>query len=133
MDVDPEEGRRIGSLNIRRQGDGMSVEGDAIGFRRQVDRFLTDPEKPLILALSRPDERKNILTLIEAYGESATLKNTANLLIVAGSRDEFAPPDLIKPLLTNWNRYAELEIIDGADHFYTGCQNDLEAILDDLL
>jgi sucrose-phosphate synthase len=42
----------------------------------------------LILALSRPDERKNILTLIEAYGESEDLKRIANLLIVAGNRDD---------------------------------------------
>jgi len=44
-------------------------------FRAQVDRFLKNPKKPLILALSRPDERKNILTLIEAYGESQTLRD----------------------------------------------------------
>lgn len=59
-----------------------------IPFAAQVGRFLTDPGKPLILALSRPDERKNILTLLEAYGESEALQQTANLLIIAGSRDD---------------------------------------------
>ena len=59
----------------------------------QVNRFLADPAKPLILALSRPDERKNILTLIEAYGESSALQQTANLLIVAGSRDDIRDMD----------------------------------------
>ncbi len=57
-------------------------------FAEQVDRFLSAPEKPLILALSRPDERKNILTLIEAYGESRALRQTANLLVVVGNRDD---------------------------------------------
>ncbi len=57
-------------------------------FSSQLPRFLNEPDKPLILALSRPDERKNILTLIEAYGESQTLQQIANLLIVAGSRDD---------------------------------------------
>jgi hypothetical protein len=38
--------------------------------------------------------------------------------VVAGSRDELAPPDRIRPLLADWNRNAELEIIDGADHFF---------------
>lgn len=61
---------------------------EKIAFRKQVDRFLTDPEKPLILALSRPDERKNILTLIETYGESTALQASANLLIVAGNRED---------------------------------------------
>lgn len=57
-------------------------------FKTRLIRFLTEPNKPLILALSRPDERKNILTLIEAYGESPALQQTANLLIVAGSRED---------------------------------------------
>ena len=42
----------------------------------------------MILALSRPDERKNILTLIETFGESPELQNKANLLVVAGTRDD---------------------------------------------
>ncbi len=58
------------------------------GFAAQVDRFLSNPGKPLILALSRPDERKNILTLIEAFGESQALRQAANLLVVAGNRDD---------------------------------------------
>ena len=64
------------------------TENEDIPFAKQVERFLTDPDKPLILALSRPDERKNILTLIEAFGESQALQEAANLLIIAGSRDD---------------------------------------------
>lgn len=62
-------------------------------FAEQLTRFLNEPEKPLILALSRPDERKNILTLIEAYGESPALQQAANLLIVAGNRDDIRDMD----------------------------------------
>jgi len=62
--------------------------GDSFDFARQVDRFLVKPDKPLILALSRPDERKNLLALIEAFGESRSLQQAANLLIVAGNRDD---------------------------------------------
>ena len=40
--------------------------------------------------------------------------------VVAGSRDEFAPPDLIRPLMGQWNPAARLDIIDGADHFFFG-------------
>lgn len=64
------------------------TKGEHIAFSAQVDRFLAHPEKPLVLALSRPDERKNILTLIEAFGESQPLRHAANLLIVAGNRDD---------------------------------------------
>jgi len=69
------------------------TDAEKFGFSAEVDRFLADPEKPLILALSRPDERKNILTLIEAYGESSALQQAANLLIVAGSRDDIRDMD----------------------------------------
>jgi sucrose-phosphate synthase len=62
--------------------------GEHFPFSVEVDRFLTDPDKPLILALSRADERKNIAALIEAYGESPRLQDAANLLIVAGNRDD---------------------------------------------
>jgi sucrose-phosphate synthase len=67
--------------------------GDEIAFGRQLARFLDNPDKPLILALSRPDERKNMLTLMEAYGESEQLQEMANLLIVAGSRDDIRDMD----------------------------------------
>lgn len=50
--------------------------------------FMRQPNKPIILALSRPDPKKNIVTLIEAYGESPQLQQIANLVIVAGNRDD---------------------------------------------
>lgn len=59
----------------------------------ELDRFLSDPEKPMILALSRPDQRKNIYTLVEAYGESEALQQAANLIIVAGNRDDIRDMD----------------------------------------
>ncbi len=65
-----------------------SSGNEETSFTAQLPRFLNEPDKPLILALSRPDERKNILTLIEAFGESPHLQKIANLLIVAGSRDD---------------------------------------------
>jgi sucrose-phosphate synthase len=60
--------------------------GEKHPFSSQVERFLTDPRKPLILALSRADERKNIAALIETFGESPELQAAANLLIIAGNR-----------------------------------------------
>jgi sucrose-phosphate synthase len=53
---------------------------------QELRRFLQEPDKPMILALSRPDERKNIATLIQAFGESKKLQAMANLVIVAGNR-----------------------------------------------
>lgn len=65
--------------------DGREWGSDMAG---ELKRFLRQPDKPLILALSRPDPRKNIITLLEAYGESSSLQQMANLVIVAGNRDD---------------------------------------------
>ena len=55
---------------------------------QELARFLSQPDKPMILALSRPDARKNIATLVDAYGESAELQQMANLVIIAGNRGD---------------------------------------------
>ncbi len=60
---------------------------------QQLERFLTDSDKPIVLSISRPDPRKNINTLIEAYGESPELQALANLVIVAGNRDDISDMD----------------------------------------
>ena len=64
-----------------------------IPFNSCLKHFLKNPEKPMILALSRPDERKNIVTLVQAYGESAELQELANLVIVAGNREDIREMD----------------------------------------
>jgi sucrose-phosphate synthase len=68
-----------------------SEQGAAIA--RELGRFLHEPNKPMVLALSRPDERKNIATLIEAYGQSEELQRAANLVVVAGNRDDIRELD----------------------------------------
>lgn len=57
-------------------------------IRQQVERFLSDPSKPMILALARPDPRKNLAGLVRAYAETPGLRDSANLVIVAGTRDD---------------------------------------------
>lgn len=42
----------------------------------------------MILAVQRPDERKNLETLIRAYGESDSLRELANLVLLVGTRDD---------------------------------------------
>ncbi len=53
---------------------------------QEMNRFFLKPDKPIILALSRPDKRKNISGLIRAYGEDLELQAIANLAIFAGIR-----------------------------------------------
>ncbi|MEW6677212.1 MAG: HAD-IIB family hydrolase [Pseudomonadota bacterium] len=58
-----------------------------------IDRFLKAPRKPLILTICRPEVRKNLARLITAYGTSPTLRERANLAIVAGQRDDIRSLD----------------------------------------
>jgi sucrose-phosphate synthase len=75
---------------------------------REISRFLRNPRKPAILAIARPDVKKNLVrlcccaarperirltlppaqnTLVRAFGENGTLRELCNLVIFAGNRD----------------------------------------------
>ncbi|XP_073003587.1 probable sucrose-phosphate synthase 5 isoform X2 [Typha latifolia] len=54
----------------------------------EIMRFFTNPHKPMILALSRPDPKKNVWALLKAYGESRRLRELANLTLILGNRDD---------------------------------------------
>ena len=56
----------------------------------EIDRFLADRKKPMILALQRPDERKNLPTLIRAFAHHPQLRQMANLTLMIGSRDDIS-------------------------------------------
>lgn len=70
-------------------------EGDEwkASISQEICRFLHDPDKPMILALSRPDTRKNIGALVDAYGGSTRLQEIANLVIIAGNRTDISEMD----------------------------------------
>lgn len=54
-------------------------------------------------------------------------------LVVSGSNDEYAPPELIRKLLPAWNSSARMEVIDGGDHFFFSHSSDLEMIMENTL
>jgi sucrose-phosphate synthase len=65
-----------------------SEPGDTAPIPDDIRRFLADPDKPVIFAIARPDERKNLSALVEAYGSRPALQQKANLLLVMGNRDD---------------------------------------------
>lgn len=86
------------------QFDLLTEEAKQIRLTLQTElhRFWTRPEKPFILALCRPDHRKNISGLIEAYGSNRELQALANLAIFAGIRQDInAMEDNEKAVLTD--------------------------------
>ena len=87
--------------------EGMEWQTEIAG---EIMRFLREPEKPIILALSRPDARKNVSALVTAYGENQALQDTANLVIVVGNRDDIQDLDngaqeVLSDLLLHIDRY----------------------------
>jgi len=57
---------------------------------QDLSRFLCDPDKPMILTLARPDERKNLGMLVKVFGQSEKLQELANLVMVMGTREDIA-------------------------------------------
>ncbi len=54
-------------------------------------------------------------------------------LIITGSEDDIAQPDIIKKMFPQWNQNICFKIIEGADHFYGGYLKQLEAVLSSCL
>lgn len=57
---------------------------------QEIERFLFNPAKPLIVSIGRADKRKNFETIIQAYGEDKGLQAMANLAIFAGVRKDIS-------------------------------------------
>ena len=75
-----------------------------------ISKFLINPHKPFILALSRPDRHKNLHTLIEVYGKDKELQSIANLVIFAGIRKDISQmpeseKDVFRDLLLLMDKY----------------------------
>ncbi|XP_022882411.1 probable sucrose-phosphate synthase 1 [Olea europaea var. sylvestris] len=53
----------------------------------EIMRFFSNPRKPMILALARPDPKKNLTTLVKSFGECRPLRELSNLMLIMGNRD----------------------------------------------
>lgn len=79
-------------------------------IQQKIDSYFANPENPIIFSISRPDMRKNIHGLVEAYGKSPALQAAANLLIVAGTREDIrdleeSQQKVMSQLLFDLDRY----------------------------
>ena len=81
-----------------------------IALLKELRRFWGQPEKPFILALCRPDHRKNITGLVEAYGTNSELQAIANLAVFAGIRQNISEMEeneraVLTDMLLQMDRY----------------------------
>ncbi|WP_407922447.1 HAD-IIB family hydrolase [Acidihalobacter prosperus] len=89
-----------------------AAKGERVGdCVHGIERFLRYPRRPWILALARADERKNLATLVHAFGAHPDLRERANLVLVAGVRDRIG--ELEKGASRVWREL--LELIDEYD------------------
>lgn len=66
-----------------------SEEESYPAFVEHLRPFLRDLSRPAIIAMARPDERKNLDSLVRVFGQSRELREKANLILVMGNRDDF--------------------------------------------
>lgn len=81
-----------------------------VALLKELHRFWGHPEKPFILVLCRPDQRKNITGLIEAYGTNPELQAIANLAVFAGIRQDISQMeenerDVLTDMLLQMDRF----------------------------
>ena len=55
--------------------------------RRLIAPFLRHPDRPIVLAIARPVEKKNLGGLIDIFAGDPRLRDRANLVVLAGLRD----------------------------------------------
>ncbi len=66
---------------------------DRAGAAALLAPFLRDPGRPMVLAIARPVEKKNLPALVEIFARTPGLADRANLVILAGLRGGVdAPP-----------------------------------------
>jgi len=54
-------------------------------------------------------------------------------LVICGTRDEIAEYKRVEKMLTKWNEQAVFRVIQGADHFYSGYEEELKLIIQEFL
>ncbi len=82
----------------------MTIEQEQALYRvnSDIERFLFNPAKPLILSIGRADKRKNFEMIIQSYGQDKELQAMANLAIFAGVRKDITKmPADEQDILTN--------------------------------
>ncbi|EAU42140.1 Glycosyl transferase group 1 [Fulvimarina pelagi HTCC2506] len=103
-----------GKIRIIEPGIDLAVYRSAEPTQRvdeMIAPFLRYPDKPVILAIARPVAKKNLPLLVESFGRDPWLRENANLLIIAGTREDIngLDPELAEEM------HKILDLIDRYD------------------
>ena len=135
-------------FNFRGVGGSQGDYGEGIGEQEDVRAavaYLTDLGITKIdlagysfgswvnaLSIKKIAQAENMIMVSPpvAFVDFASISDLDKLkLIVTGGRDDIAPGKLIEKLYPGWNPDARFEVIKGADHFYGGYLDELDAVL----
>ena len=107
---------RIGKVNRLVPGiDRHQLTGNLASATDLIAPFLRDPSKPMVLAIARPVRKKNLVTLVDAFAASPSLRNRCNLVILAGLRDDLKTGN-------EEQQQVQRELVDRIDrHDLYGC------------
>jgi alpha/beta superfamily hydrolase len=107
----------IGCVKVDLAGYSFGAWVNAMGLERY-------PEADRLCLVSPPVAFMDFSTL--AYSPRISM-------VVSGALDDIGPPSLIGEMIGKWNPDAEFRIIEGADHFYTGCEEELRQVINGFL
>jgi alpha/beta superfamily hydrolase len=106
----------LADLNINQ----IDLAGYSFGAWVNALSIINEPQLADMIMVSPP----------VAFIDFGSVSNLSRLkLIITGTRDDIAPVEMINQAYPGWNSAAQFEVINGADHFYAGYLDKLEAVL----
>ena len=113
----------LSELEARFPGVPLLAGGFSFGSAMAVRVALTDDRVKAVLVLGFP------ITRVDSTADLARVLQPR--LFVQGSEDEFGSGNAIRDLVAPLPEPKRLEVIEGADHFFTGRLDELQAPIED--
>ena len=113
----------ISEMESRFPGLPLILGGFSFGSAMAARVAVVDPRVNAVLILGFP------VTRVDSTASLAHLLKPR--LFVQGSEDEFGPGHVIRKLVATLPEPKRLEVIDGADHFFTGKLDELQARIEE--
>jgi len=144
-----EEGYSTLRFNFRGVGNSEGDFGNGVGEQEDVKAALKAMGKKNTdllgysfgawvnaLGLEKFEEAKRLIMVSPpvSFVDFSFLEYSPRIkLVICGTRDEIAEYKRVEKMLSRWNAQALFQVIQGADHFYSGYEEDLKLIIREFL
>ncbi len=113
----------LSEMERRLPGLPLVLGGFSFGSAMAAKIAIDDPRVKAVIILGFP------ITRLDSTADLARVSQPR--LFVQGSDDEFGPGAAIRTLVSSLPEPKRLEVIEGADHFFTGRLDELQAVIED--